>query len=356
VAERLANDWSIELISGKSSVESTEQAKIPGPIRRSLLALSRWFLVDRFELWSWLSFRRWEPSVDAAVLIGVPLSPLGRAARKLVRDSIPYVLDLGDLSVVGVCDPRVHGFARARTLRLERRLITEAAAVIVTTKSQAAAIASVAPELSVLVRPNGFEPVTTSARRYQTSRSLRLVHLGLLYQIRVPVVPFLTALASSGRWDTVTLLQLGGAKDSALSGLPDTVEVKTLPRQSMPEAYKIAAECDAALVVGNQHGIGIPSKAIQYLAWPLPRVAVVDSLDDELAQFVSNLNGWATVRWDDADPAESVAWLLAQNWSSDDLVGPEVHSWESVADEIAGFIAATLEADAGDSSSHRGSS
>jgi hypothetical protein len=309
---------------------------------RTLFELGTRWLIDPLEPWSWKVLARRDPEADLALLIGYPFSALVVAARVLGPHGIPYVLDMSDpWSLV-----RSHG--QSPTLRdrrnttLERRLWKGASAGIVTTTAQARDVLGLEPALNVLVRPNGFadhraSPATT---RREPDDELRIGHFGNLYAPRLEIKTFVRRLAESGLWRRVVFYQYGRDHYGELRGLPESVTVQLRDPVPWPEVVGLAAaELDIALVVGNKDARQLPSKAIEYLTLPVPRLALTGGLaGDALAEYVDGKPGWLMLRVDDPDAATHIWEHVRQSWTAEELAPPADESWACVAEEIASFV------------------
>jgi hypothetical protein len=304
-------------------------------------------LLDKYELWSRRMFRSWSPRADGALLIGFPFSPLVYAARRLRAQAVPYVVDIGDPWVLTIAGgrPATRNFARARARRAERRLWTHAAGAIVTTDAQAVRLRERFPELPVLVRPNGFDPIAAAqisrepAAQHVTPKPvLRLAHFGAMLAARLNVQAFLERLADSGVWERVEFHQYGRDWASALRQQRGVQPIFHEPRP-WPEIVATAHQYDAAVVIGNRDPTTLPSKAVVYLQLPVPRLAVVeDDRRDSLADYVSNKPGWLTVRADAADGPARVHEHVSRPWVPEELAPPESESWGEASKEVAEFL------------------
>jgi hypothetical protein len=94
-----------------------------------------------------------------------------------------------------------------------------------------------------------------------------------------------------------------------------------------------------ALVVGNVNPGQLPSKAVQYLTLPIPRLAITEgSPSDALAAYAGETPGWLALSPGDSLAADRVAEHLAADWSGDRLSPPADESWPGVARTIADFV------------------
>src|SRR5215218_1267233 len=345
----LRKEWVVDVIPPDSGPPMSQGAPRPAGRQRSRRLAShvvRWSLLDRYELAARRAFGAWSPETDAALLIGFPFSPLVAAARRLRRADVPYIVDSGDPWVLTAVDPVVRGPAARRAARAERELWDSASGAIVTTRIQADRLAIVAPHLELLVRPNGVDPddrpaFVTAGRQPRDAHILRLAHLGALYGPRLDIEPFLRTLVMNGPWSRVELHQFG-----SVDSVPDVPGLSVIIRE--PAAWKtvarLAAEFDAAIVVGNTDPAQLPSKAVAYSVLPIPRIAVVSQAgEDSLAAYVRDRSGWLVVDARAPD-VTAVAAHIARDWDTDELrPGPD-EGWSAAVAEIATFVRRLLAA------------
>src|SRR4051794_40337585 len=91
IISALSEDWEVDVVSGPPRRDAPPPASLMARTRSGLKAVHRQVFLDRHELWSRRHFARWDPDVDAALLIGAPFSPLIAAARRLSARGIPFV-------------------------------------------------------------------------------------------------------------------------------------------------------------------------------------------------------------------------------------------------------------------------
>ncbi|MBS1878064.1 MAG: hypothetical protein JST31_00985 [Actinobacteria bacterium] len=339
----LGRDWDIELIS----MPAQGHRGGGGTTGRSLARqLASWgvqqTLFDRWELWARRRFSRWRPDADAAVLIVAPWSLAAIAAPQLRGADVPYVIDAGDPWAVGLAEPGGTIAAR-RGLRAERPIWEGAAGGILTTPQQASRMQARYPNLPILARPNGYEaPVKVAAPVEPPAPDptvLRLVHLGVIYAARLDPMPLLVRLRDSGRWKTIRFDQFGGDPEGMLADAPAGVEVRNHTAIPWAEVVARTGEFDAALVLGNELGELLPSKAIQYLTLPIPRIAITDTeRDDALADFARDHVAWLAVAPGDPDAARLIGEHVEHPWTAAELAPPPADSWSTVGSELADFV------------------
>jgi len=313
--------------------------------RRFARTLMSHVLIDKYEIAARQSLRRWSPKIDAAVLVGYPCSPLPFAAHKLVRYDIPYIVDIGDPWILTNPYPEGGRFQRWRAARLERKLWTSARGLIVTTQGQGDALRRLFPHLHVLVRPNGYNSSETKGGSSQPTfteipgKELRLVHYGSLYGARVNFADIFKQLAGSGKWDKITLRQYGPDWEGALESVADGVKVDCRAPISWAEVLAEAHNFHAAIVIGWQNPAQMPSKTVQYLTLPIPRIAMVNSGSaDALAVYVADKPGWAVIDDENRLAPEIIASHLSRPWRQVDLQAPESESWDAVEHALGDFV------------------
>lgn len=333
--------WDVEMFSPRTTPTKTRGGARgrSSLLRRVARVLVLGAMYDPHELWSARRFLRWHPEVDAALLIGYPFSPCVHAARRLKEASVPYVVDTGDpWALHGYTGHSYLGHWRA--VRADRALWKAAAGGIVTTSSQARALTESFPGLPILVRPNGYKSVEQppSATRRRVDRQLRLVHFGMLSSIRLDVVPFLARLTASGLWDKIVFTQFGDDYAEVLNRASETVQVEHHDARPWEDVVGAALDYDLAVVVGNMTTGQLPSKAVQYLTLPIPRMALVLNHDDALAAYTSRMPGWLVLSSDAPDQPQRVHEHITREWPAEALEPPASEAWAGVAREIIDFV------------------
>jgi hypothetical protein len=341
-------------LSGASAGGVDESRQSSSPARRAARSLGEAVLLDKHEPRSSRRLRRWHPDVDAAVLVCAPFSPVVYAARRLIEAGIPYVVDAGDPWALTSPEKRRRYLGGWRATRGERLLWHGARGAVVTTPGQARRLSALFPELAVLTRPNGYDPAFPAAASQATEgeqdlRCLRLVHFGSMYEPRVDLARFLGMLRRAGPWEEVSLTQYGSDWTGALRRLPPGVTADARRPVPWDEAVRAAADFHLAVVVGNRDPAQLPSKAVQYLTLPIPRLAVTGGAsEDALAGYVSDKPGWLVASVGDSRAAERVAAHVARSWIPTDLRPPPEESWPAVTARLVQFIDGCLGEQGGD--------
>lgn len=344
--ESLGRDFDIELFALPPQPQSAGSAS-PGsgraPWRRAAGDAVRSLLLDKWEPWSFRQLGRWQPRVAGGLLIAYPWSPVTYASRRLRRAGIPYVVDAGDPWVLTSPGTDTKFLAKSRSRRGEREIFTGAAGAVLTTRQQAESIAALAPGLPILVRPNGYDPppaaVAANGRPERDPEHLRLVHYGMLTFVRVDVVALLERLVASGRWKSISFTQYGDDHAGMLERAPASVEIELKRPQPWEQVLADAPRYDLAIVVGNWLTGQLPSKAVQYMTLPIPRLGLSErASDDALAEYVGGRPGWLALARDDPDAAERVWEHLERSWSGEDLAPPAEEAWPQVSARIAEFV------------------
>jgi glycosyltransferase involved in cell wall biosynthesis len=348
--ESLERDFAVELHASPAPPRAAHRTFSWAPrVRQSAKSLSERVLMDKYERSSRQHFCRWKPNVVGALLIGFPFSPLAYAAHRLRIHSVPYVVDLGDPWVLTNPHPLLRWPALQRAARAETSLWDGASGAILTTNAQAQALRALYPALPILVRPNGYDvldshqSIPRPSRDHNTNDTLSLVHFGDLYTPRVDITGFLTRLRESGHWKAIVFAQYGRDWSGVLRS--DLSHVRMDLHDPMPWPDVVATSChhDAAIVIGNRSSHQLPSKAIQYLTLPVPRVALTSGeANDALAQYVADKPGWLSIAFDDPRPADRLRNHLARPWDATDLEPPPEEAWPPVASEILAFVRSAL--------------
>ena len=350
----LARDWEIELHASSAMHAAPHRRWAVRRARKVVARVTKRLILDPQEAWSARSFRSWRPEVDAALLIGWPMSPVAYAGSRLREAGIPYVVDVGDPWVLTNLGTTLLWPVRSRAAGAERALWKSASGAVLTTGLQAVALGSLYPDLPTLVRPNGYQDGSlaslTRAPRRRTGhpdQALKLVHFGTLYGVLLDLGTVLARLADSGRWREVKFAQYGHAWPGALEGASLKATVTTHRPVPWEQAMAVGREHDVAVVIGTQrtHRMRMPSKAVQYLTLPIPRLAITwGAKDDPLAGYLRGKPGWLCCASNDPRLPELLAAHVSRHWTAAELAPPPGESWPCVADEVATFVNSALPA------------
>jgi hypothetical protein len=304
-------------------------------------------VLDHLEIPARMVMRGWRPSGRGALLIGWPYSPIYIAALHLVAAGIPYVVDVGDPWVL--TEPAPPGWPRRlsvlRAKAAETFLWRHAAAGVVTTEMQARGLQAHFPDLELLVRPNGYlasdEPGARGASPDAGSDDgeLRLVHFGSINSRRVPIGEWLSALPGAAGIRRVRFANYGSVNHPELLRAEDpAVAIEAHDAVNWARACEIARTFDAAVVVGNADPAKLPSKAIQYLTLPVPRIALTAiGNGGELAAFAAQRPGFVQAGLDSPEDVPRVIAHVRRAWSEEELRPSAGDSWDEVGREVVRF-------------------
>jgi hypothetical protein len=306
-------------------------------------------LLDRHELTCRRALSRFPTELSAAVLVGPPFSPVALASARLsaARRGVPYVIDVGDPWALTAAKRSGSPFRRRRARRAEHQAWAAAAGAIVTTRGQSDALQALFPGMPVLIRPNGYEPVEAPEPTSRLgSPTLRIVYYGSFYDSFDPAELCLLCerLLASGHWREVSLTQYGRDWNRTLSSLPRGIQARQKSPVTWEEIVRSARDFDVALVVGHADRRQLPSKAIQYLTLPIPRLALCGGPDNALAQYVADKSGFLLASPEDKDLPDRIKAHVERSWTTEQLAAPASESWDAVAPAIAQFVTSYLRA------------
>jgi hypothetical protein len=304
-------------------------------------------VLDDLEIPARVVMRGWKPSGSGALLIGWPYSAIYVAASHLVAAGIPYVVDVGDpWWLTEPTSPRLsQRLSVLRARAAETFLWRHAAAGVVTTETQAGNLRALFPDLELLVRPNGYlvvdEPQVQDAPADAGSDDgeLRLVHFGSINSARVSVGEWLSTLRGAAGIRRVRFANYGPVSRPELLRTGDpAVALEVHDPVDWGRACQIARTFDAAVVVSNANPAKLPSKAIQYLTLPVPRIALTVSGDGgELAAFARQRPGFVPAGLDSPEDIPRMIAHVRRTWSGEELSPSAGDSWAEVAREVVRF-------------------
>lgn len=222
-----------------------------------------------------------EARPDVVLATAPPAVAMFVAGRALPKWGPPLVLELRDL---WAGNPFYE--ARPGALdRLERRVVTRAARVVVMTPEAASDVESRHPDAAarVVAISNGFEPALLERRGPERpfGEPLTLLHSGTLVGTR-PLAPLLKVLARDayrGRVKLVLHGYLSPESREEVEAARGMVEVEVVPPSSWEDAIDRMCRADVCLVtqsdaVGDQTAVA--SKVFEYLALGKPVLATTD--------------------------------------------------------------------------------
>jgi hypothetical protein len=332
----------VERVPGQPGDVGPFTATLPRRLARRVL---RPLVLDDFEVPARLALRGWKPSARGALLIGWPFSPIYVAASRLLEAEIPYVVDAGD--PWALTEPAAPVWSRRlprrRAKSAEAFLWSHAAAGVVTTARQARSLNALFPDLDLLVRPNGYEPAHASFGRERADDSvtdeLRLVQFGSVNPFKLPIGGWLSMLRRDAGLRRVRFANYGSVDRPDLLETEDpAVVIEVHEPVEWARACEIARGFDGAVVVANTNPDELPSKAIQYLTLPIPRVAVTAKDDSgELGAFAAHRPGYVGAAVDSHEDASRLVNQLRRPWSDDELRAPPGDSWSEVGRQVVRF-------------------
>ena len=149
------------------------------------------------------------------------------------------------------------------------------------------------------------EPCSLLIRRgtpsqYQRSSPARAFRRNL--RARVDVMPFLRRLSRSGMWKWIEVHQFGPDRTAALAEPPPRVKSVFHAPRPWSDVIGTTRDFDAAIAIGNLNPAQLPSKVIDYLVLPVPRIAITANPQlDATARYVADKVGWLVMSPDDPE-------------------------------------------------------
>lgn len=339
--------WDVRVIAGPRDL--THPSLPVRAFRHARYRLLDPVALDSYEAWARRRLGFWRPKADLALLVGYPWSPVYLASRRLAAAGIPYVVDASDPWAATLPGGGERSVVLRRGRRAEEAVFGDARGAIVTTQGQRDVLQRLFPDLEVVVRPNGYTqaepaPSTHTISRSPGRRELHMGHFGSLYAPRIDFVPFFEQL-SRGPWDVVVFHQFGEDSNQSLARMPSQIDVRVHEALPWGEVITIAEQLDAAFVLGNTNPTQLPSKTVDYLTLPIPRIALVrDPSDDSIARYVADKAGWLVLAASDDRVADHVAAHLREKPDPAALAPPPDESWQAVGHEIVAYLQTVAEA------------
>ena len=215
---------------------------------------------------------------------------VGIAVGKLI--SLPVVVELQDPLSGG--DIGRNAQARGWLYRVEKLIVGKADKTVYVTKAAAAfAINQFQSSKVFSVYPGAKDfKILPGRRTSDSSRTLRLVHLGSLYATRTfkSIIVAIDALIASGLLTPsgIELINLGHVSKEISDEIRQKPYVKILPPIAREDALRYAASCDVTLLIQNsdeRSKVTIPFKTYDYLNLGNKVLALLNS--DELMEMIT---------------------------------------------------------------------
>src|SRR5262249_16840348 len=101
----------------------------------------------------------------------------------------------------------------------------------------------------------------------------------------------------------------------------------------------VSGDYDLALVIGNDNPDLLPSKVVEYLTLPIPRVAIVgDQRGGAIRDYVRDKPGWLVVDPAEGDLPRKISMHCSRQWGAHELAPPRSEAWASVTRKIEDFV------------------
>jgi glycosyltransferase involved in cell wall biosynthesis len=322
-------DWAPE---DRSLVANAEVLRVPGPepaLSRAESRAERWLRIQEKRVRWWID-GAFETGLEAARDAGViyaSMSPFGsgQAAARLARETgTPWVADLRDpwaLDEWLVYTTRLH---RRAEVRLMRRTLSSASAIVMNTPDATAALLRHFPELGdrpVATIPNGFDSADfAGSPPERTDGAFRIVHAGWVHtesgrrhrrlrHVRRALggaVPGLDILTRSDVYLLEAVERLADRDiEVHLAGVAGGVDGRVHRHGYLPHAETIALMRSADLLFLPMHDLPpgtrariVPGKTYEYLATGRPILAAVP--DGDARDLLARAGGVTLCRPSDA--------------------------------------------------------
>ncbi len=324
--------------------------------KRSAWHPKAWLLPDSQVMWYPFAVRaalrrapaaRWE----AVVPTSFPPTAILIAHTVAARLGIPYVPDFRDAWTAYAGAPSRPAPLAALERRLERRMLADAAAVVTVDRYMVAqAMADLAdasrPPLHVI--PNGFDDEDFQHTTPHDLPRFSIVHTG---QLRRAPRPLWEALGLALRdypelRGQVHVWQIGFVEAAAAGELgapPEGVTVHVVPPVTQREAIGYMLGADLLLV--EEIGPVMPSKALQYLRAGRPILALVDGGGESLRDTLQSVARAHLVRRNDVTAVAAVIARVASapRHPPDDPGDLEAYSRRGIARRFAEVLDAVCQ-------------
>jgi len=261
-----------------------------------------------------------------------------------------WIADYGDpWSGGGVAELERPAWRRQLDQMAERRVLSKAGAITLTTEATRALYASIFPEMAprMMVVPMGYDPeefshVTVPARPDADQDRVWLVHTGRLYREARDPEPFLSALEEIVRQDPVRADRLRvflvGEVDEVTRKRIETSPASSIVRE-VPWVPYIKSLCwmlaaDELLLFGNKGELQIPGKLFNYIGSGTPILMLCETERDPGAQLLRGMPGARLLPNSPQHIAQYLRELLLRGRRTSrraQPAGTEAFAWPSIA-------------------------
>lgn len=261
-----------------------------------------------------------------------------------------WIADYGDpWSGGGVEELKRPAWRRQFDQRAERRVLSKAGAITLTTEATRSLYASIFPEMAprMMVIPMGYDPeefrhVTVSTRPEADKERIWLVHTGRLYREARDPEPFLSALDEVIRQDPVRAdrlrIFLVGEIDEVtrkrIKTSPASSIVREVPWVPYAESLRWMLAADELLLFGNKGELQIPGKLYNYIGSGTPILMLCETERDPGAQLLRGLPGTNLLPNSPQPIAQYLRDLLIRGRRTGGrtpMAGAEVFAWPNIA-------------------------
>jgi glycosyltransferase involved in cell wall biosynthesis len=237
---------------------------------------------------------RWRPHVLYSTAPPWSAQLVGLGITRVLR--CPWVADFRDPWSRAPWRDGQAIMAQAASMRLERRVISAADAIVFNTRTAQADFASFYGQPHALkfhIIPNGCDVGEMHVLPASAREPFVLLHAGSLYGARSPLTLVQAIAAARDRGllapGRFKLTLLGATPDAAASALVAALNVAEMvefaPRVSRREGLAQMASATALLLLQQGHALSVPAKTYEYLATGRPILALTDH--GETARVIS---------------------------------------------------------------------